>query len=153
MTTAAIQATLDWYIYDAWNRGDLTAVQRHVAPRIAVHFRGTTQQADPAAVCAMVKNWRSGFPDLAFDVGNVVATGDLAALRFTFTGTHNGEFHFGPRCLPPTGRPVEFGEMVLLRFEQGRIAEVWMEFDFCTMLQQIGALPSERLQPAAVKSA
>jgi predicted ester cyclase len=154
MTLAENGATVDWYVHEAWKRGKLAAAAEHVAQRVAVHFRGSTQQTDPNGFRAMVENWRCGFPDLSFVVGNEVAQGDLVALRFTVTGTHTGTFLFGPRVLAPTGRRVEFGEMVLLRFEAGRIAEVWLEFDFCTMLQQIGALPTQRLQPAvAVRSA
>jgi predicted ester cyclase len=80
----------------------------------------------------------AAFPDARFPVDDVVAEGDRVAVRHRLVGTHGGPFE----GLPPTGRTVEIGAIVLLRFEGGRVAEGWLSADLLGLMQQIGAIPT-----------
>jgi predicted ester cyclase len=40
--------------------------------------------------------------------------------------------------MPPTNRPVQLHGMVIARTKDGKIAEVWNNFDFLSLYQQIG---------------
>lgn len=53
------------------------------------------------------------------------------------TGTHRGEY----MGIPPTGRSVTYSEIIVFRFEDGRIAETWGVVDVLAQLRQLGALP------------
>lgn len=48
-----------------------------------------------------------------------MAEGDKVAVRFTITGTHQGEF----QRIAPTGKQVYFGGMDLLTVVDGKITE------------------------------
>ena len=64
----------------------------------------------------------AAIPDMRFEVLDVVAARNQAAVRWHSTGTFCG----GPfQGIEPTGARVELSEMVIHRFEDGRIAESW----------------------------
>jgi predicted ester cyclase len=80
----------------------------------------------------------AGMPDLRHPLDELIADGDLVALRCRYEGTHDGEL----MGVPPTGRPVSAIGIGVMRIENGRIAEFWVSPDRLTILQQIGALPT-----------
>lgn len=71
----------------------------------------------------------------------IIAEGDKLAVYMTYTGTQKGPF--GP--FPATGKRVTPPFLGILRFEAGKIAEMWVEWDNLDMLKQLGLFspPSE----------
>jgi len=59
--------------------------------------------------------------------------------RFTWTGTHRGEFG----GIPPSGRRISVAGIWIHRLEGGRIVEGrdWGLVDWMSLLRQLGALP------------
>lgn len=119
------------------DRHDLDGVAAHCAPGARFHgwAPGTL---DVDGYRAVMSALFAGFPDARFLVDDVVAEGDRVAVRHRLVGTHTGDF----QGLPPTGRRVEAAAIVLLRFEDGRVAEGWLNADFLGFLQQLGAVPT-----------
>ena len=74
------------------------------------------------------------FPDFSATVEEIIAEGDLVAMRVTLRGTHEGEF-LGAE---PTGRKFEVGNTVFTRLEDGIVAERWVQPDTFGLLQQLG---------------
>ena len=68
----------------------------------------------------------------------MIAEGDFTVARFTARMTHGGD-GIGVKA---TGRRVTLGGMVMIRWEGGRIAEGWNEFDAAGLLRQITAGPA-----------
>jgi steroid delta-isomerase-like uncharacterized protein len=83
------------------------------------------------------------FPDVLFEVEDLVAEGDKVAFRLIWTATHQGEF-FG---IPPTGTRARVTEMHIFRIADGKIVERWGEWDALGLMQQLGAAPSPRQGP------
>ncbi len=83
------------------------------------------------------------FPDFHHKLDDMVAEGDKVAVRFTITGTHQGEF----QRIESTGKQVYFGGMDLLTVVDGKITEEWVVVDMMGWMQQIGAIPTT-LRPA-----
>jgi predicted ester cyclase len=82
---------------------------------------------------------REGLPDLSCPVEEVVAEGDRVAGRFSLRGTHRGTL----LGVPPTGKQVDVGVMVIARFDTaGKWAEDWVTWDQVGLLQQIGVIPA-----------
>ena len=77
------------------------------------------------------------FPDQQVAVETMIAEGDLVAVLATYSGTNTGPM--GPTA--PTGRAVRVPFMGILRFEEGRIAEMWVEWDNLAMMTQLGLFP------------
>ncbi|SEE01784.1 ester cyclase [Streptomyces sp. TLI_105] len=128
--------------HSATNSGDPEIVARAVdeftAPDVIFHapvpMGGTGAEAMKRVWEALLR----AFPDIHVTVEETVAEGDKVVSRNTVTGTHLGEY----RGLPPTGKRVTYGEIFVLRFVDGRIAEVRGIVDVLAQLRQLGALPS-----------
>jgi steroid delta-isomerase-like uncharacterized protein len=76
------------------------------------------------------------YPDIQIRVEETMAEGDRAFARCTVTGTHKGE-GLGFKA---TNRPVEFSGMILARIKDGKLIEVWNEFNFVAMYSALGVL-------------
>jgi steroid delta-isomerase-like uncharacterized protein len=80
------------------------------------------------------------FPDGQYTVEDMVAEGDKVALRWTATGTHQGEF----MGIPPTGNQMTVTAIVIHRIASGKIVEEWANINFLGLMQQMGAIPPDR---------
>ena len=81
------------------------------------------------------------FPDLHVTIHDMVAEGDRVAVRWSFSGTHNGELPGNPP-LPPTGKQIEVNAVAIHRVAGDKLAETWVIFDAIAMMQQLGELPA-----------
>ena len=75
----------------------------------------------------------AAFPDYEFAAHQVVADGDLVAVRATFRGVHKGEF----AGIAPTGKNVSGEVMIFYRINDGRIAEHWMQWDIGAVIAEL----------------
>ena len=81
---------------------------------------------------------RSGFPDFQVTIEDLFAAEeDKVVLRFTFRGTHQGEF----MGIGPTGNRVTMPGIDIFRIADGKIVELWNQEDVLGMMQQMGAIP------------
>ncbi len=95
----------------------------------------------------VVQAMRTAFPDLHFEIHDMVAEGDLVAFRSTMTGTHEGvwDLHVGPR-IPPTGRHVSVPHMHFVRMENGKTTDLWHVWNVPLMLEQLGVVAGPQPQ-------
>jgi predicted ester cyclase len=76
----------------------------------------------------------SRVPDIHFVVEDAVSEDNKIAARILVTGTHAGP----GLSVPPTNRAVQLHGMVIARTKDGKIAEVWNNFDFSSLYQRLG---------------
>jgi steroid delta-isomerase-like uncharacterized protein len=76
------------------------------------------------------------YPDLHVTVEDLIEEGDKVVGRNSISGTHQGEY----MGIPPTGKTVTYNEIMVFRFENGRIAETWGVVDVFSQLKQLGAI-------------
>jgi predicted ester cyclase len=74
--------------------------------------------------------------DLHVTIEDTIIEGDKIDVRCRVRATHTGE---GLR-LTPTNRAVEFTGMGIARVADGKMVEVWNEWDFLKMYAQLDAL-------------
>lgn len=89
----------------------------------------STKQATVAYFAARLK----GMPDLSVAVEASLASGDMAAASFVYTGTHKGVY-FG---VAPTGKSLRFTSCDIFRIRGGKIAEHWGMGDIAGVLAQL----------------
>jgi steroid delta-isomerase-like uncharacterized protein len=82
----------------------------------------------------------SAFPDLHFTFEGEIAEDNRIAGRGYFSGTHKGEFN----GIPPTGKAIKVNFMDAWLFENGKVEEYWGQFDLMSLMQQLGALPTNK---------
>jgi len=77
------------------------------------------------------------FPDSHITTEMLIAEGDKVAGYFTYSGTQEGAM--GP--FPPTNKKAELKYLGILRIEDGKIVEMWVEWDNIAFLTQLGHFP------------
>ena len=92
-----------------------------------------------------VARYREAFPDLAFTVKDAFGADDKVVVRWMAEGTFENEF-MGQQPTGETGEPV-YG-MGIYRFDDGKVAESWAQWDTLRFMRNIGAMP----EPAEVAS-
>ena len=75
-------------------------------------------------------------------VKDQIAEGDKVTSRTISTGTHNGEL----TGIAPTGKKVTMTAIVIVQFAGGKIIETWSNRDALGMMQQIGAIPTQKVE-------
>ena len=122
---------------ESWNKGNLEVSDELISSDCVLHYRGTVFPVNGDAGKAIVAAWRTAFPDFQFFFEDCIAEGDRVVLRIPFRATHRGEF-FG---IAPTGKQINVTEMLIARIKDGKVVEMWEEYDQLGMLQQLGAVP------------
>lgn len=117
---------------EVWNSGRLEIIEDLVAPHHRHHV-GDHVLAGPDGVKGAVVWLRAGFPDLAFSIEDIVSDADRVVVRWTATGTHAGPIF----DLPPTGRHVRWTGMDMIRLEDGKLVELWVEADGEALMEQL----------------
>jgi len=125
------RAIVTWLYAEFMNGGDPAVAGLLVAPS----FSGPAGEG-PEGFAAALLPLRRAFPDLHFTIHDLVVEGSLAAVRWSWEGTHTGSFS----GISPTGRRVSNHGIAIYRVERGRITEAWSQMDRLGVLQQIGAL-------------
>jgi C-1 hydroxylase len=128
---------------ETWNRGDLAGMAEYWSPDMVHHTRGGSHGFD--AVQSIVGAFMQGFPDLKFEIEDLVADGDRVASRMTATGTHLGEY----MGVPATGRSVRCSVFGIARITDGKLVEHWGVTDELHLIEQIGLVPEEYLEAMA----
>jgi len=77
--------------------------------------------------------YHGAFPDLHLSCDDIVGSGDRVAVRWSATGTHDGD-QLG---VPPTHRDVRLTGIDIVRIQDGRIVERWGEANGLEMMAQI----------------
>lgn len=134
-----------------FNQGDLDYVEQAIAPGAVDHQEpeGTDFVAHLRQV---ITTLRTAFPDLHFEVHEILADEEIVACRSTMTGTHQGPLNVGPMAaLAVGGARVEIPHMHFFRYDaQGRVTELWHIWNTLMLARQLGApAPDLRVGAAA----
>lgn len=117
----------------ALNDRDFEAFAATHADDVVLHDHDETVHGIDAAIAHETANYEA-FPDMRYDVDDVVAEDGVVAGRWTVTGTHEGAFE----GIPPTNETIELSATGFMHVDDGEITEVWLTYDRLGMLQQLG---------------
>src|ERR671928_1779686 len=79
----------------------------------------------------------AAFPDFHWTTEEEAAEGDKLWSRFTWRGTHRGDF----LGIPPTGNQVEVKGVVIDRFEEGKMVDSRILMNELSLMQQLDVIP------------
>jgi steroid delta-isomerase-like uncharacterized protein len=105
----------------AWNQGDLEAIDDLYAADVVIHNAAPGTPAGIEGVRHAIGGFRAAVPDLQFTLEEVIVDGDIAANRWSMTGTQKGEF----MGRPSTGQKMTMSGLAMVRLADGKIAEIW----------------------------
>jgi steroid delta-isomerase-like uncharacterized protein len=120
-------------LFETFNQGDLTPIDQLVGPEYA----GAQGDRGPDGFKAVVRGLRTAFPDLHYTIDEIMAEEDRVAVRWHWTGTHQGPF----RAFAATGRSVSNSGAGIFQVVGGKIVSAALETDRLGFLEQIGAVP------------
>lgn len=125
------------YFEEVWNRGRIGALDDLLTADYINHNPSTADPPPgPAGLKPIVVAIREAFPDLHYEIRDIVATDDTVVIRVRMTGTHRGDL-FG---LAPTGKRIAVDQINIERIRDGRIAEHWRVTDELSLMKQLGAV-------------
>ena len=131
---------------EAWNNRMLNVVDEVIDPSYTYHDPNSPDfPQGPQGYRARILFYEKAFPDMHFDVEDVIAEGDRAVIRWQASAIHRGDL----LGIPATGRSISGPGMNIMRFENGKIVEEWCVWDALGVLRQIGALPASATGQAA----
>ncbi|MCX5560089.1 ester cyclase [Streptomyces sp. NBC_00038] len=120
-------------------KGELPSWDEVVAENY--HDHDPSNEQDVIGLDAMrreVEMWRSGF-DFTFTIEDQLADGDRVCTRWTWNGTHKGDF----MGIPASGRQVAMTGTTIHRCtDDGKLVEGWWQYDRLGLMAQLGALDS-----------
>ena len=126
------------FVEEVMNQGRLERINDLVTSDFVELDPFPGQQPGREGLKAVVALFRAAFPDIHWVIEEMIAEEDRVASRFTWSGTHRGEF----MGVPPTGHSVVVKGMVIDRLAGGKMVESRILLDAMALMRQLGAIPS-----------
>ena len=143
------------FVDEAFNKGNLDVFDGLLSPHLVDHSPSywppvehpnedegpheadsRAQELDEAR--RRFETFRAAFPDMRYDVEDVVSEGDKVLIRGTFAGSHQGEF----LGVPATGKRVEASIVDIVRVADGKAVERWNLFDVMRIMRELNVGPT-----------
>ena len=71
------------------------------------------------------------------DLRDVISSGDTVATRWVLTGSQRQDF----MGVPAAGQAIRVEGMNFYRLKDGRVTDLWTQFDGVALMRQLGATP------------
>jgi len=138
MSTEENKALVRRTFFEAWNKGDLTAIAETHAEDYVYNDPAAPQIRDREGFKQLIVMYRAAYPDIEFTLEDQIAEGDKVVTRWYAIGTHEGEL----MGIAPTGiRGSGVTGISIERIAGGKIVETWTNWDTLGMLQNLGVIP------------
>lgn len=124
------------FVDQVQDKGRIDLIDELVHAEFRNHTAAPTQSPDRSGVRTVTAALHAAFSDFRAEILHCIGEGDLVATHKVFRGTQTGEW-FG---IAPSGKPVEWAVMDLVRYRDGLMVEHWAVVDALAMLRQTGAL-------------
>ena len=123
------------YFHEVWNKGKLELLDELIAPGYVNHSSSMPDMPPgPEGLKPIVIAMRKAFPDLHYEINDLVVTTDRVVARVIMQGTHQGDF-FG---LPATNKQVSVSQINIEYINNGKISEHWRLTDELSLMKQLG---------------
>lgn len=126
---------------DAVNRHDTAAFAACYSPdAIVVDTAYPEPLRGRDAIARDMQEVISAFPDLRFEIAREIEAGDLLAVEYAMSGTHNGPLVWPGGHVPATGKSMKVAGAFFSRLDRGHVVEERRYLDFAGLLAQLGLL-------------
>lgn len=124
---------------EAINNQEFDLLDDLMASDIVRHCQATpdVQVSSVEEFKGLQKGFLNSLPDQRITTDIVLAEGDYVATYSTYSGTQEGPMG----NFPATGKEVNLKFITIFRITDGKIAELWVEWDNISFLTQLGHFP------------
>jgi len=137
MTLEENKKFMTFFIEEVINKKNLDAANELVAEDFIEEVPFPGQGPGREGLKFVLNSMFTGFPDMNWTIDEQIAEGEKVVTRFTWTGTHQGEF----MGIPATGKKVEVWGVVIDVVRNGLFSESRIIMDTFGLLQQLGVMP------------
>ena len=120
---------------NAFRAGDQATIDELGDPGLVDHNPAPDGAPTLAGFKHKVAGFKAIFPDIKEDLQDIIASGDTVATRWVVTGTQQQEF----MGIPASGQAIKVEGMNFYRLKDGRVTDIWTQFDGAAMMQQLAA--------------
>ena len=120
----------------AFRAADQATIDELCHPGLVDHNPAPDHEPTLAGFKQKVAGFKAIFPDLEEDLQDIIASGDTVATRWVLTGSQQQEF----MGIPASGQAIKIDGMNFYRLRDGRVTDIWTQFDGVGMLQQLGVI-------------
>jgi steroid delta-isomerase-like uncharacterized protein len=113
------------FFEEAWGKGNLAAVDEFIAAEYVMYPLTSGLPPGPEGTKRAITTYRTAFPDLKVTVEDIFAAADRVAFRWSFRGTHLGDW----LGIPPTGNHMAATGISVYRMAGGKVVENWTNID------------------------
>jgi predicted SnoaL-like aldol condensation-catalyzing enzyme len=118
------------YHNDIFQKGRLEVADEILSPNFVLHNPVLPEELrkGPEGTKKYASTVIAAVPDRKLVHDDILAKGDKVLFRWTLSGTNTGSL-FGN---PPTGKPYVATGFDLFRISNGKIAEMWQQYNFAS---------------------
>jgi steroid delta-isomerase-like uncharacterized protein len=124
----------------AFRAADQATIDELCHPGLVDHTPASDEEPTLAGFKQKVAGFKASFPDLKEDLQDIIASGDTVATRWVVTGSQQQEL----MGIPASGQTIRVEGMNFYRLKDGRVTDIWTQFDGVALMQQLGALEGGR---------
>lgn len=143
MTSEQNEAVCHRWHLEVVQEGKTDLADQVLTPDVIIHGNGQEFTGVDAAK-QLATALKTAFPDIRITHHEAIASDDRVAIRWTSDGTQSGEY----AGIPASGQRIHFEGIDFFHLKDGKIAEIWIEYDNLGMAQQLGLLA----QPQAARA-
>jgi steroid delta-isomerase-like uncharacterized protein len=138
MNPSAILKQNEWiirqYFEEVWNKGNVDLLDKMIAPGYLNHSSSVANPIPgPDGLKPIIIAMRQAFPDLHYEIEDIIISPENVVARVVVSGTHNGDF-FG---IAPTNKKIRVNQINIERIIDGRITEHWRLTDELLLMKQL----------------
>ena len=123
--------------FEKFNQGNMDAVSETWTLDFVLHDPNNPQVRTRNEYKQFLTDFLAAIPT-QMTIEDMIAEGDKVVVRITLRGTHQGQW----RGAPPTGKSVTYTATQVYRLVDGKTAELWVNNDIFSFVQQLGLIPS-----------
>jgi steroid delta-isomerase-like uncharacterized protein len=130
------------FVEELWNGRRLDVADQIFSEGCVTHQlrSGVLDEPSPRGPQEMkehVSGWLMSFPDLHFNIEQMITERDRVVSQLVMEGTHQGTW----MGISPTGKRLQIRMITIHRIANGKIAEDWVLVESLGLFQQLGAVP------------
>ena len=116
------------------SKGDVKLIDDIFSSNVIIHspFLGLPPGAEGLKQGILLL--RNAFPDFSVVEEDMICENDKIVARCLVSGTHKNDF----LGIPPSGKSFKTTEIMIARFENGQIVELWSVVDEISQRKQLG---------------
>jgi steroid delta-isomerase-like uncharacterized protein len=132
------RSLIDLWFNDVYSRGDPFVFQQITTPDFVARDAGGRAVAkSPDQFKKRLEEYRVAFTDAEWQIHDVLLDGDKAAVRYSGQVTYSG----GYLDIPAQDQRVTEMGILVFRFRDGKICELWSAMNNLELVLELGAIP------------